>query len=316
MFKNSKAYARRGEIRLFALLLIGALFSCSAVPAQGILRDRIKQRFADFNSDQKKSSQKVQIAGLSCAVWRPIKSGQAPLVIFSHGFHGCNTQSLFLMEALASAGYLVIAPNHKDAIGNSAGGGFTKSEEPFQNAQKWTDTTYIDRRDDIWKLVKALHEDPKWNEQIDWSRFALAGHSLGGYTALALGGAWQSWKLPGVKAVLALSPYCTPFIEKSTLAKLNLPVMYQGGTRDLGITPFLKKPGGAFSQTPAPVCFVEFDKAGHFSFSNLNKDKTQEDLISHYSLAFLNKYLKSDTSAKPELKLDGVSELETKSKEL
>ena len=32
----------------------------------------------------------------------------------------------------------------------------------------------------------------------------LAGHSLGGYTVLALAGAWPSWKLANVRAVLAL----------------------------------------------------------------------------------------------------------------
>ena len=73
-----------------------------------------------------------------------------PIVVFSHGFHGCATQSRFLMTALAAAGYLVVAPNHRDATCNGG-------------SARW-----IDR--------------PEW-------RFGLIGHSLGGYTVLGLGGA-------------------------------------------------------------------------------------------------------------------------------
>src|SRR5262245_6953359 len=58
----------------------------------------------------------LQIAGLSVAVWRPpAPRGAVPLILFSHGFGGCATQSTFLTGALADAGYLIIAPNHADA---------------------------------------------------------------------------------------------------------------------------------------------------------------------------------------------------------
>ena len=46
---------------------------------------------------------------------------------------------------------------------------------------------------------------------------ALVGHSLGGYTVLGVGGGWAHWKDPRVKAILALSPYAAPFINKETL---------------------------------------------------------------------------------------------------
>ena len=39
-------------------------------------------------------------------------------LVFSHGFHGCATQSTFLMQAFADAGYIVFAPNHRDATCN------------------------------------------------------------------------------------------------------------------------------------------------------------------------------------------------------
>ena len=93
---------------------------------------------------------------------------------------------------------------------------------------------------------------------------------------------------------------------------MNIPVMYQGGTRDFGITPFVKKANGAYSKSSTPAYFVEFDKCGHFSWSNLNPDADLKKLIDYYSIAFLDKYVRNDAKAKPEAKLSGVTDLEIK----
>jgi hypothetical protein len=45
--------------------------------------------------------------------------------------------------------------------------------------------------------------------------------------------------------------------------------MYQGGTRDIGITPSLKKSGGCYPKTAAPAYLVEFEGAGHFAWTDL-----------------------------------------------
>lgn len=66
------------------------------------------------------AEERLSVAGLDVMVWQPEETPSAalPIVVFSHGFHGCATQSCFLMTALASAGYLVVAPNHRDATCN------------------------------------------------------------------------------------------------------------------------------------------------------------------------------------------------------
>jgi predicted dienelactone hydrolase len=295
------------------LLLLLAGLSTNPTSAQNQsfrdrIRERMKERMAKANTGAPEQTEKYKIAGLDVAVWRPQTQEKAPLVIFSHGFGGVNTQSVFIMKAMAQAGYLVMAPNHKDA---RFGGGL-KPEVSFVKSGSWNDQTYADRRNDIVNLLQALHNDPAWDKQIDWSKLALSGHSLGGYTALGLAGAWPSWKIDGVKAVLALSPYCGGFLEKGTLAQMQVPIMYQGGTDDRGITPFLKKPGGAFDQTPAPVYFVDFDNFTHFSWTGFNKSKEQQDLTNYYSINFLDKYVKGSADTKPLTKLPGVVEFETK----
>jgi len=237
----------------------------------------------------------LQIAGLSVTTWSSDAApGPQPVIVFSHGLHGCGTQSRFLMEAFASAGYLVFAPNHRDAgcggRGSRGRSGGASVTAPLGKPAQWTSATYRDRADDIARLVGGLRGDDRYRERVDWARLALAGHSLGGYTVLGLAGAWPDWKLAGVKAVLALSPYSQPFQSQNTLAGVSVPVMYQGGTLDVGITPWLRKAQGTYDQTPPPKYFVEFKAAGHLAWTNLTA--TAHESIVKYSLAFMNHYVK------------------------
>ena len=290
-------------------VLAAGLFGRKNQESPGPLRERLAERRQERAG---KEAETQEIAGLPVSIWHPASDhvGPAPLVIFSHGFHSFSTQSTFLMKALADNGYLVIAPNHRDSS-QRLGSGFTgRPDVGFGKPDQWSDATYRDRADGIVALVKALQADAQWSGAIDWTRVALAGHSLGGYTVLGLAGAWPSWKLPIVKAVLALSPYSNPYLQSGHLGTLGVPVMYQGGTRDFRITPFVKKAGGAYDLTSAPAYFVEFDGAGHFAWTDLNPDFHAS--IVTYSLAFLNKYVKGDGAADPTRKLANVADLRSK----
>jgi len=241
----------------------------------------------------------IKIAGRDVAVWTPSGAARGdgyPIIVFSHGFTGCNTQSVFLMQALASAGYLVVAPNHKDATCGSAWhpGKILSSrpQEPFGKAALWSPATYRDRYEDIEAVLnEVLRTKTFAGVAVDPERVGIAGHSLGGYTALGVAGGWPAWKDVRIKAVLALSPHCSPFVDHGNL-KLNVPVMYQGGTVDLGETPLVRRPGGAFDLSSAPKYYVEFEGAGHFAWTDLN-GKYQE-AIERYSIAFFDRYLKRD----------------------
>jgi len=241
------------------------------------------------------AEQTIKVAGMSVTVWSADTNASRPqpVIVFSHGFHGCATQSRFLMEAFASAGYLVFSPNHGDATCEGGAASWRgRPEAPFGQPATWSSSTYRDRADDIRRLLSALRTDDRFRTRGDWTRIALAGHSLGGYTVLGLGGAWPDWKLAGIKAILALSPYTQPFDARHTLAGMSVPVMYQGGTRDLGITPELRKPMGSYDQTSSPKYLVEFDKAGHLAWTNLIS--TAHDDIAAYSVAFMNHYVKGE----------------------
>jgi predicted dienelactone hydrolase len=291
--------------------------SSSSIQRQerGILRGRLAKRLgerrdggrASRGRNQSPPSEAREIAGMQVAIWRPSDRGRAPLLLFSHGLNGCNTQSTSLMQKFADRGYLVVAPSHNDA--SCGRGGPSRPEEKLRQPGRWSDGTYRERGEDLRRLLDGLRRDAL-NSQIDWNRIGLVGHSLGGYTALAAAGAWPNWRLPNIKAVVAWSPYCAPFVERGHLEALRIPVMYQGGTRDFGITPSVKKSAGCFDKTSSPAIFVEFSGAGHFAWTDLQDSAS--DLIAEYSLEFLDKYVRGIAGADPTEQVAGVSELRVK----
>jgi len=237
--------------------------------------------------------QQLELAGLRVAAWIPAADvpGPWPVLVFSHGLHGCNVQSKFLMEALAQAGYAVFAPNHRDAACGNWRQLLTGAEEPLGQPARWSEKTYADRRDDIERLLAALAADARFNgPTFDWQHLGLLGHSLGGYTVLGIAGAWPGWKDGRVKAVLALSPYASPFLSAGSLGGIAVPAMYQTGTRDFGIAPFVVPRGRAFDQTPRPKYLVDFSRVSHLAWTDLNSSY-QAEIVS-YSLAFLDRVLK------------------------
>jgi predicted dienelactone hydrolase len=276
----------------------------------------------------------VQIGGRPVAVWYPTAAqpseyeyspklsglvaydapptiacgSRVPLVVFSHGDLGCGIQSPAFTEELARNGYVVAAPDHADAaICHTAPPmpGAPHARQPAQpdilNPESWNDTSRVDRRDDIEAVIDFLLGNAEFKAIINAHKIGLAGHSLGGYTVVGIAGGWESWHDPRIGAVLAMSPYVMPFQVKKTLGNVHVPIMYQGGTNDIGITPFLKGPNGAYSATNAPVYFVELRRAAHFAWVNCEHEQTTEacvtqtsfaPLIAGYGIAFFNRYLK------------------------
>ncbi|MFN0101062.1 MAG: hypothetical protein ACKV2U_03110 [Bryobacteraceae bacterium] len=225
-----------------------------------------------------------------------------PVVMFSHGFSGCNTQSVHITETLARRGYIVVAPNHRDASCNADGG--TGIQLPFTQPETWTDGTYSDRRDDIKATLDWLLASPEFSGSADPTRIAAAGHSLGGYTSIGLTGGWPSWKDPRFKAALLLSPYLEPYLIQNRLAGMSVPALYQGGTLDITITPYIDgSKGNAYAMSGAPKLYLSLSRATHFEWTNSTCTRVASTIASclsadanarlavDYSSNFLDRFL-------------------------
>jgi predicted dienelactone hydrolase len=236
----------------------------------------------------------THVGDLDVVIWTPSVEAHQPLpvVVFSHGLYTCATQSRFIMRAIADAGYFVVAPNHEDATCAFSVGGLGLSRLPGKPWSLWTDADYRDRADDIRKLVAALPNDRRFATRIDLHRLALSGHSLGGYTVLGLAGAWTSWTLPDVKAVLAFAPYTMPFRREGGIRHLAAPVMYQSGGFDPAFTRPLK---GAFADSPSPKYYIEIEHAWHLAWTDIGR--MHRDEIVAPAIAFLDMYVKSAAPA-------------------
>ena len=220
-----------------------------------------------------------------------VAPGEHPLLLFSHGFLGTSDQTIFLTEACARAGYIVAAMNHADSLGTR---GPRKREAPnFGDYANWTDDKFRDRQEDVTALLSQMLEwnnaaDAPWSGRIDENRIGGFGHSLGGYTMMGLAGGWKSWKEPQLKAAVLLSPYAHPFISQGDAGNVSIPVMLQGGTLDVGITPFLMP---VYRKLSGPKVLLVLKNETHFGWTNLiSLGKTTKECVADGNAELMTKY--------------------------
>ncbi|MCE7985207.1 MAG: alpha/beta fold hydrolase [Caldilinea sp. CFX5] len=131
-----------------------------------------------------------------------------PLVIFSHGFSTNAAWYSTIVEHFASYGFAVLAPEHT---------------EHFDSAWSELWRASIDRPRDIKQTLdyaeRLTAQGGEMAGLIDMQQVAVAGHSYGGYTALALAGA--QYDLAAYNARCAALPendpntfLCAPLVPK------------------------------------------------------------------------------------------------------
>ena len=101
--------------------------------------------------------------------------GRAPVILLSHGFGGSATMMGWLGIALARAGHVVVAVDHP---------GNTDGDKTLVGAVAWWE-----RPRDLIAALHAIEADGVLGPHLDPDRVGAAGFSMGGTTALALGGA-------------------------------------------------------------------------------------------------------------------------------
>jgi predicted dienelactone hydrolase len=236
-----------------------------------------------------------------------VAEGKHPVILFSHGFLGGPDQSIFLTEGLARQGYIVAAIGHADGL-------LQPKEKPipspdFGNAKSWNEEKFRDRREDVVALLDHLVAESgkkatTWTGHVDEAAIGAAGHSLGGYTTLGLIGGWQQPTEKRIKAALALSPYTLPYHSQGNLQTVSVPVMFQGGTFDLGITPLIPP---AYQKLIGPKYYLVLKNENHLGWTNfaaIGKTTTEvtkrgnPQLMLDYSIAFFDRHLRGEKDVK------------------
>ena len=120
-----------------------------------------------------------------------LRYGAHPLVAFSHGYVSIRFQSFYLMEHLASHGFVVLSVDHN-------------SNTLFDLNPDNDVAMMLERPDDVRyavdKVQELANQPGLLTGALDGENYAAMGHSFGAVTVLRLGGAVVDWD--------ALSQYC------------------------------------------------------------------------------------------------------------
>jgi predicted dienelactone hydrolase len=126
-----------------------------------------------------------------------------PLVVLSHGSGATAANMAWLGTALAAHGYIAAAVNHP---GNNAIDGYTVPGF----------TLWWLRARDLSAVIDSMLKDPTFGPRIDPRRIGAAGHSLGGYTVIAIAG--------GITSLAHFREFCaSPEADRERVAATEFP---------------------------------------------------------------------------------------------
>ncbi len=127
----------------------------------------------DLNNIVKIGDNKV-FNGMSVSLNGQVAFGKYSLIVLSHGYNGSWVSLNALAYELSRKGYIVAAPNHP--------GTTTFDQDPEQAKKSW------ERPMDLSRTIDALIVNEDFKNHINIDKIAAIGHSLGGWTVLALSG--------------------------------------------------------------------------------------------------------------------------------
>ncbi|MCC3156851.1 alpha/beta fold hydrolase [Hymenobacter sp. 15J16-1T3B] len=196
--------------------------------------------------------------------------GPWPLVLVSHGTGSSGLVHRNLALALARRGYVVALPEHPH--NNRDDDSWAHTPQNLQARPRHLQLT-IDHLQQDARLAPVLRPDA----------VALIGHSLGGYSALALAGGRpvsvprtaadgppQPIPVPAadarVRALVLLAPALPWFMAEGSLGGVHLPVLALAGEQDEHIPPVFVEQVLRGLPDASRLDYRVVANAGHFSF--------------------------------------------------
>ncbi len=191
-----------------------------------------------------------------------IEDGKFQLVVISHGGGGNNLAYLTIAQYFVKHGFIVAMPEHYKNNRNN-------------NDLEGTNENLEYRPRHISLVIDTIYSDSQLRDHVQQNIVAIVGHSMGGYTALALAGG-EPWSQDRekifvtpdsrIKAVVLLAPATAFFTPKGSLDNVTVPILLLAAEKDQ-ITP--KEHSELVLNQVLDKTMVHFEiieNAGHFSF--------------------------------------------------
>ncbi len=214
-----------------------------------------------------------------------------PLVVLSHGYGGSWRNLNWLAGELVGQGYIVAAPDHP--------GTTTFNRDKEQAAKLW------ERPHDLSRVIDAVTSDSALAGRVESKRIAAIGHSLGGWSVVALAGvqfdrerfekdckdnpnprtcgladelinpqgdvAAEKLKTmkadPRVGAIVSLDLGLARGFTPKSLNSISVPALIFGAGVDIGDLPAKMESGYIAANIPDKTTqYIEIADAAHFSF--------------------------------------------------
>jgi dienelactone hydrolase len=171
-----------------------------------------------------------------------------PLVVLSHGYAGSPLGDAYLrsIEVFASHGYVVVAPFHGDA--RYARFGLENVSAMLREFERYT-ALQATRPLSASAAVDVMLAHPHWRDRVDAKRIGIFGASMGGETALLVGGAELTTSVtlsskrvvldPRFKGAVGYVPYFGQRIlpaygrDNRGTERVTLPYLAISGTADI-----------------------------------------------------------------------------------
>jgi predicted dienelactone hydrolase len=189
-----------------------------------------------------------------------IRSGSFPLVIISHGNGSSPLAYRTLAFGLAQAGFIVAVPEH---FGNNRN----------ENHLEGTTENLELRPRHIINTINCIYADERFQKVLQLDQVAVIGHSMGGYTALAVAGGnpWigihQKIEIKSdsrIKALVLFAPATAWFGPRHSLDKISASILMYTAEHDTVTTAWQ----GQLIEDYLPKQLIhhKIKNAGHFSF--------------------------------------------------
>ena len=197
----------------------------------------------------------------------------APVVIIAPGLNSDFQALSYVAQHLASHGFATVGIDFPESD-NQRMLDALQGLDTFPNPNAWMnqpkDVSLV-----LNTLEKKMQSDPNWQGKLDLKNVGILGHSLGGYTATAIGGARVQWpdvlkkcatlnnpnqinlnpallwqcqgidgappvgdlRDPRIKAVIAINPVTNPAFGNDGVNQLSVPMMFIAGSSDIFAPP-------------------------------------------------------------------------------